>query len=396
MEKCRKDFEILNKNIIYFDNACMSLKPNQVIKKINEYYLEYPACAGRSPHQLSKRLEIEIAKVRNEIKNFISAKSDKEIIFTRNTTEGINLVANSLDLKEGDEVIISDKEHNSNLIPWLKLRKEKGIVLKVCKSNPDNTFNLSNFQKCFSKKTKLVSLVHISNLDGVVNPVKEITKIAHKNKALVLIDAAQSIPHKKISVKDIDCDFLSFSGHKMLGPSGTGVLYGKEKLLKELPQFLVGGETVMDSTYKDYIPETLPAKFEAGLQDYAGIVGLGEAVRYIKKIGLSNIEKQELKLNKLLTDLLKDEDKIELIGPKNPALRSGIFSFNIKGMDHHHVAMILNKANILIRSGAHCVHSWFNQHNLGGSARVSLYFYNTESEIIKFVKELKKILEIVK
>lgn len=395
LKKARKDFPILNKNIIYFDNACMSLKPIPVLKKMNEYYTEYTSCAGRSAHKLSKKLEIEIKKARNEIKSLIGAKSEKEIIFTRNTTEGINLIANTFPLEKGDEVVISDKEHNSNLLPWLKLKKQKGIVLKICKSNNDGTFNINNFENCFSKKTKLVSIVHTSNLDGVTNPIKEISKITHKNKAILLVDAAQSIPHKKVDVSKLNIDFLAFSGHKMLGPSGTGVLYGKESLLEKLPQFLIGGETVMNSTYNDYEVEELPMKFEAGLQDYAGIVGFGEAARYLRNLGLHNIEKHELKLNKILTNALINEPKIQILGPKDPSKRSGVFSFNIKGLDPHHVSMILDKsANILTRSGAHCVHSWFNARNLKGSCRASFYFYNTEEEVEIFVNEVKKIIRI--
>ena len=394
VEKIREDFPVLSKSIIYFDSACMSLKPKQVIDKINEYYNEYPGCAGRSSHKLASRVEEEVAKARNEVKNFINAKYDSEIIFTRNTTESLNLVANSFGLKQGDEVIISDKEHNSNLLPWLKLQ-EKGIKVVVVESDQDNTFNLENFRNSFTSNTKLVSVVHVSNLDGVENPIKEIAQITHQNNALLLVDAAQSAPHKELDVRKLDVDFMAFSGHKMLGPTGTGVLYGKKELLEKLDQFIVGGETVIDSTYQDYKKEELPMRFEAGLQDYAGIIGLGEACRYLKKIGLKKVADHETKLNKMITEALVDNEKIELIGPKEAEKRGGIFSFNIKGMDMHHVARMLDKSkSIMTRSGAHCVHSWFNKHNMKGSVRASLYLYNTEEEVKLFVEEIKKILEL--
>ncbi len=394
VEKIREDFPVLSKSIIYFDSACMSLKPKQVINKINEYYNEYPACAGRSSHKLATKVETEVAKARNEVKNFINAKYDSEIIFTRNTTEGLNLVANSIGLKQGDEVIISDKEHNSNLLPWLKLQ-EKGIKVFVVDSNDDNTFNLENFRNSFTSNTKVVSVVHVSNLDGVENPIKEISQITHKNNALLLVDAAQSVPHKEVDVKKLDVDFMAFSGHKMLGPTGTGVLYGKKEFLEKLDQFIVGGETVIDSTYKDYKIEEIPMRFEAGLQDYAGIIGLGEACRYLKKIGLKKISEHEIKLNKMITEALADNKKIELIGPKEAEKRGGIFSFNIKGIDMHHVARMLDKSkSIMTRSGAHCVHSWFNKHNMKGSVRASLYLYNTEEEVKIFIEEIQKIIKL--
>ncbi len=392
-EKIREDFPVLKNKGIYFDSACMSLKPKQVIDKINEYYAEYTACAGRSIHAWSQRVELEIAKAREQVRKFINAK-EKETIITRNTTEGINLVANTLEFKQGDEVIVSDKEHNSNLLPWLKLRK-KGIKVIVVPSRQDNTFDIEAYEKCFTDRTRLVSVVHTSNLDGVTNPVKEITKIAHKHNALCLVDGAQSVPHKEIDVKTLDIDFLSFSGHKMLGPTGTGILYGKKELLEKLDQFLVGGETVIDSTYDSYKPEEVPAKFEAGLQDYAGITGLGEACAYLKKIGLGRIENHETTLNRAITEALQTENKIRILGPAEAEKRGGIFSFVIEGIDIHHVSKMLDASRgIMTRSGTHCVHSWFNKHGMKGSVRASLYLYNTMQEVEAFVEEVKKIAKL--
>jgi cysteine desulfurase/selenocysteine lyase len=236
---------------------------------------------------------------------------------------------------------------------------------------------------------------HTSNLDGVSIPAKEIIDIAHKHGALVLLDGAQSVPHKEIDVRKLDVDFLAFSGHKMCGPTGTGVLYGKLALLEKLKPFIVGGGTVKNSWYDKQEWEDVPHRFEAGLQDYAGIIGLGEACKYLQSIGMKNIEQHELELNKKMTAALANE--VKLIGPKDPALRGGIFSFNIEGMDMHEIAGILdNSANIAVRAGNHCVHSWFNAHNLKGSVRASVYFYNTLEEVELFVDEVKKILKFLK
>jgi len=385
-EKIRKDFPSIGKGI-YFDSACMSLKPMQVIEKMQEYYMQYPACAGRSVHKFGKRLEDEIDKARREVAKFINSR-EKEIVFTKNATEALNLVANSIELNKGDEIIITDKEHSSNIIPWLKLKKEKGILIRYCESNEDGSFNLEKFKGLFSNKTKLVSVLHVSNIDGYENPVEDIIKISSKNKVRVMIDACQSVPHKKIDVKRIDCDFLAFSGHKMLGPTGTGVLYGKKEELEKLKMFIVGGETIIDANFDDFEPEEIPARFEAGLQNYSGIIGLGEACRYLNKIGMNNIERHEEKLNKIIYEGLKDY--VEVLGSNG-----GIFNFNIKGMTHHEVAKILDSGyGIMVRSGAHCVHEWYNKHKLNGSVRASFYLYNTEDEARKFVEAVKEISKL--
>lgn len=399
VDKVREDFPILQKEIngkpiIYMDNACMTLRPVQVIEKIKEYYTEYPACGERSMHKLGRKVDEGIERSRGILKKFIDARNTKEIIFTKNTTEGINLIANSLDLKQGDVILGTDKEHNSNLLPWQKLAS-RGVKYEIVKSNPDNTFSIENFQEKMNKGVKLVAMVHTSNMDGTTTPMKEIVKIAHDNGALVLMDGAQSVPHHDVNVKKLDVDFLVFSGHKMLGPSGTGVLYGKEKLLEKLGTFLVGGGTVVDTTHTKAEFEELPQKFEAGLQNYAGIIGLGEAANYMMKTGKDNIEKHETELNRKITEGLSDI--VDIIGPKEAEKRSGIFSFNYKKVDPHEIAMMLDEMeNICVRSGAHCVHSWFNVHNLKGSVRASLYLYNTIEECEKFIETLKKVIDVVK
>ena len=378
IEKIRKDFPILDK-VTYLDSACISLKPIQVINKINEYYNQYPACAGRSAHKLSKKVDEEIYKTRKSIQKFLNAKSEKEIVFTRNTTESINLVARSLNIKN---VLISDREHNSNLLPWMYLHK-----FKILKSKDDYTFNMELFKKEV-KNVSLVSVVFTSNIDGYSLPIKEIIKIAHENKALVLLDAAQAVPHKEIDVKKLDVDFLAFSGHKMLGPTGTGILYAKEKLLEEMKPFILGGHTVYNSTYKDYNLEKIPERFEAGLQDYAGIIGLQESVKYLNNIGMKNIVEHEAKLKKYLINELKNMNKISFVGNLND---SGVLSFNIKGMNCHDVAIILDQNNIALRSGSHCCHSWFNANKIDGSVRSSLYLYNNLEDFKILIENLKKI-----
>ena len=397
LDKIRADFKLLSSENrpVYFDSACMSLKPNSVILAMDKYYYEYPACAGRSSHKLGDKVTDKVKETRKLIADFINANNPNEIIFTRNTTEGINLFANSIGLTKGDVVLISNKEHNSNLIPWLLLRDKIGIVVKIIYSNEDGSFNLDNLKELISG-AKLISLVHTSNLDGVTNPVKEIIDIAHKNNVLVFLDAAQSIAHKKIDVKNLDVDFMAFSGHKMLGPTGTGVLYGKYKLLEKIDPFIVGGDTVLYSTYEDYKFLPAPEKFEAGLQDYAGIIGLGEAVKYLTQFDFKEIEEHEFILNDYLTKELQKIPQIKIIGPADPRERSGIVNFYIEGTDMHKFSIMLNEmANISIRSGRHCVHSWFEKNKIFNSARVSLYLYNTKEEVEIFITNLNKIMKIL-
>ncbi len=396
-DKIRADFNILSSKNglvpLYLDNACMSLKPLQVVEAMNDYYFNYPACAGRSSHKLGDKVTKKVKEARQIIAKFINAK-EEEIVFTRNTSEGLNLLANSLDLKKGEAVLISDKEHNSNLVPWLRLRDKTGIEVRVCPSKEDNTFDLEKFSE-LAKGVKLVSMVHTSNLDGVTNPAKEIIEIAHKNGALVCLDVAQSIPHRKIDVQDLDVDFLAFSGHKMLGPTGTGVFYGKKELLEKLSSFLVGGDTVEFTTYNSYKMLPVPEKFEAGLQDYAGIIGLGEAVKYLSQFDYKDIAEHELKLNTYITEELKKISEIKIIGPTDPAQRSGIVNFYIENTDMHKFAIMLDEMeNVEIRSGQHCVHSWFNSKKIYNSARVSLYLYNTMEEAETFITNLNKIIKI--
>jgi cysteine desulfurase/selenocysteine lyase len=389
---------------IYFDNACMTLKPRQVINAMNEYYHNFPACGGhgRSLHWFATEVQKATEEAREKIRSFINAKEVKEIIWTKNTTEGLNLVANCFDLKKGDIVLTTDREHNSNLTPWIELKRRKGIEHKVVRSNEDNSFNMERFEGMMSKKVKLVSMVHTSNLDGYTIPAEEIIKVAHDYGAKVMLDGAQSAPHKPIDVQKLGVDFFAFSVHKMLGPSGMGVLYGKAEEIRELDRFIVGGDTVKDTYYDRAIWQTSPYLYEAGLQNYAGQIGSGVAAEYLLDIGMENISKHEYKLNKYITDGLLEYAEVKILGPLNPEERAGIVSFRIEKKDGspliapRDIANLLDERyNIMIRSGDHCVHSWFNARGIGisGSARGSLYLYNTKQEAEVFLSGIRKIIE---
>ncbi len=396
----REDFPVLGKKIngkqiVYLDSACTTLRPVVVVEAMNDYYNNYPACSGRSVHKFAQKTAEEYSKARMEISKFIGSKKPEEIIFTRNTTEGLNLVIKSLGLKKGDTVITTDKEHNSNLLP-IQMAKEKiGIKHKIIFSKKDGAFGLEAFMSTIGKGAKLVSMVHTSNIDGCTIPAKEIIKIAHDHGALVMLDGAQSVPHMPVDVKKLDCDFLAFSGHKMLGPSGTGVLYGKYELLERLDPFLVGGDTVKNTTYGSHEFLEPPEKFEAGLQNYAGAIGLAAAARYLKTLGMDKIEKHEVELNRLATKLLDEIVKIKILGPSSPEKRGGIIPFVVEGVDIHEVALMLDSENVMIRSGQHCAHSWFNAHKMKGSDRASLYVYNDKNDIKIFVEALEKITRLV-
>jgi cysteine desulfurase/selenocysteine lyase len=398
LEKYRDDFPVLKqvidgKPIIYFDNACMTLKPYPVIDIMNDYYTNFSACGSRSVHKLSTKVTVMVEETRKKFKSFLNARQANEIVFTLNTTQGINLVGNSLGLKKGDIVITTDKEHNSNLAPWHLLADRIGIEHQVTRSTDDGTFDLEQFQGMLGKDVKLISLVHTSNLDGYTIPAKEIIKIAHEHEIPVMLDAAQSAPHQNLDVNDLDVDFLALSVHKMCGPTGVGVLYGKYHLLEDLSPFIVGGDTVEKTTYENSLFLKPPAKFEAGLQNYAGLLGAGVAVDYLTGIGMEAISEHEIELNKYVTRGLKQLKGVSIIGPADPTLRGGITGFNVEGLNPHDIAMILDEtANILIRSGMHCVHSWFNSRGVEGSVRVAFYLYNTRSEVDVFLEQLQELI----
>lgn len=399
VERYRKDFPILQKDIggmpvVYFDNACLTLKPQQVIDAMNDYYVNFPACGGRSVHKLSTKVTTRYEESRRVLRDFLNAAADKECIFTKNATEAMNIVANSLDLKKGDRVLTTDREHNSNLVPWHIARDRTGIKHEPVPSTEEFTFDLETYKEMMGKDVKIVSMVHTSNLDGYTTPAKDIIEVAHDHGALVMLDGAQSAPHKEVDVQDLDVDFYALSIHKCLGPSGVGALYGKYDLLKDMRPFIAGGDTVRMTTQERSMFLDPPGRFEAGLQNYSGIIGMAPALRYIMDVGKANIAEHEKRLNRIITDGLKDEAGLHIIGPKDPDLRGGIFSFNLDIVDPHDIAMILDEtANILMRSGMHCVHSWFDKHKINGSARASVYLYNTEAEAKFFVEKVKDLIQ---
>jgi cysteine desulfurase/selenocysteine lyase len=393
----RDDFSFLTQSRwIYFDNACQSLRPRQVVEAIADYYNNYPVCAGRSNYRLAVELQNKLTEVRQQVTDFIGAKKSNEIVFTRNTTEGINLIANSYPFAVGDVVLISDKEHNSNLVPWLLLAKTKKIKVEVVSTNPNNTWNWESFNQKLSNKVKIVALGITSNLDGATIPFEEIIKKSHQFGAKVLLDGAQWAGHHQTEVSKWGTDFFVFSGHKTLGPTGTGVLYGKEEELAKLQPYQVGGSTVADTSYTDFELLGIPERFEAGLQDYSGILGLGEALRYLGSIGWSEIEAHEKELTEIIIEGLEKIPDINIIGPKESDKRSGIISFYHPKAESHQISIILDQtANIMVRSGRHCVHSWFNDRGVKDCVRASTAFYNTIEEAEKTITELKKIVEVL-
>jgi len=396
----RKDFPTLCKDNppAYLDNACVTLKPQQVIDSISDYYTKYPGCGGRSVHSYGTQVSRLVQQSRKSLAKFINANSVNEMIFTSNTTNSLNQVAKGLSWDEGDIIITGDREHNSNLVPWLQLKDEFGIDLRVVKSNSDNTFNMQNFEEACSQagdKLKLVSMSHIGNLDGVKIPIKEIAKVTHDYDALISVDGAQSTPHMKVDVKDLGIDFLSFSIHKMCGPSGMGALWGREELLENMRTIKAGGQTITSTTYDSVEWAKPPAKFEGGLGNFAGMIASGSAIDYLSKLDMDSIHAHEVQLNRIMTDGIKHLNGIEIIGPENPEMRSGICSILMNDLPAHDIAILLDEAaGVMVRSGHHCVNSWFNDKgHVDGSLRASTYFYNTEEEAKLFVDTFCEAVE---
>lgn len=400
LEKIRADFPILQqqvhgKPLCYFDNAATTQKPQFVIDTLNEYYTSMNANIHRAVHHLSEVSTVAFENARTKIKNFINASSEKEIIFTRGTTESINLVANSFGrhlLKENDEIIISEMEHHSNIVPWQFLRDEKKINLKVIPIDSNGEIIFEEFEKMISPKTKLVSVVFISNSLGTVNPVEKIIELAHKNGIPVLVDAAQAIQHLKIDVQKLDCDFLAFSGHKIYGPTGIGVLYGKRTLLEAMPPFLGGGDMISKVTFKETTYNELPYKFEAGTSNIADAIGLGAAIDYVSSIGLDAIAAHETELLKYATDKLLKVPGIKIIG--NAKNKSSVISFVIENIHPHDVGTFLDFEGIAIRTGHHCTQPVMDHFDIPATSRVSFAMYNKIEEIDILHEGLKKIIEV--
>ena len=394
-KKLKKDFPIFknNKNLIYFDNASTTQKPKQVIGAIKRFYETSNANIHRGVYKLSQKATKEYEESKKIVAEFINASKD-EIIFTRSTTEAINFLSYTLLSilpKEKNEIVLTEMEHHSNLVPWQQLAKRNKMHLKFIKMKSDFTLDMRDAKRKITNKTAILSVVHVSNSLGTINPVKKIIRIAKKKNAITIVDAAQSVGHMKVDVKDLDCDFFAFSGHKILGPLGIGVLYGKTRLLEKLQPFNFGGDMIKFVSFEDAEWNTIPEKFEAGTQNIAGAVGLAEAIKYLKKIKIINIEKYEKKLIKYLLKKIEKIEKIEIYNSmKNTA---GILSFNIKGIHSHDIASLLDDYNIAIRAGHHCTMPLMKKLKISGTARVSFYFYNTKEDIDKFVKALKEIIE---
>ncbi|MCG5060457.1 MAG: SufS family cysteine desulfurase [Limnoraphis sp. WC205] len=402
-DKVRSEFPILHQEVnghplVYLDNAATSQKPKAVINALRNYYEGYNSNVHRGIHALSAKATDEYEAARQKVANFVNAASYQEIIYTRNASEAINLVAYSWGLnnvKAGDEIILSVMEHHSNLVPWQMLAQRSGAVLKFVELTATQEFDLEQFKRLISPRTKLVSVVHVSNVLGCINPVEEICKIAHENGAKVLIDACQSLPHMSVDVQAIDCDWLVGSGHKMCAPTGIGFLYGKREILKEMPPFLGGGEMI-DQVYLDrFTFGELPHKFEAGTPAIGEAIALGAAVDYLTAIGMDNIHAYEQELTAYLFSKLREIPDLKIYGPQPQADGSGraaLASFSVGEVHANDLSTLLNDAGVAIRSGNHCTQPLHQYLNVNSSARASFYFYNTREEVDVFITELKEAI----
>ena len=394
---CRNDFPTLQGDNppAYLDNACVTLKPQSVINSIHRYYTETPGCGGRSVHRYGTAISKAVSDARTKLGTFLNAATPNEIVFTRNATHSINQIAHGMSWQKGDVVLTTDREHNSNLVPWLQLEQEQGIDHRVVPSKEDNTFDMEAFEAACAdagKNLKMVAMSHVGNLDGVAAPIEQITKVAHDHDALVAIDGAQSTPHMNVDVQALDIDFLSFSIHKMCGPSGMGGLWGRYDLLDNLRTIQSGGQTVQSSTYTEATWAKPPARFEGGLGNFSGMMATGAAIDYLAGLDMNAVHEHEVKLNRIMTDGVKDLSGVSIIGPEDPSQRGGICSLLMDGLPAHDVALLLDEAaGVMVRSGQHCVHSWFaDRGHPQGSLRASAYLYNNEEDVRRFVDTLNE------
>ena len=396
--RIRDKFPILNKKInnnqlVYFDNAATTQKPIQVIESINKYYSEYNANIHRGIHTLAEKATQEYEKTRKTVSKFINSRSEKEVIFTRGTTEGINLIASSFVknfIKKGDEIIISEMEHHSNIVPWQMICEENGIILKTINVFENGEIDLDNFKELISNKTKFLSIVHTSNTLGTVNPIKEMIEICKQNNINTMIDGAQASAHSKIDVQDLNCDFFVLSAHKMYGPTGVGIVYGKEEILEKMPPYMGGGEMIKDVNFKKTTYNELPYKFEAGTPNIGDVIGFNEALSFINNIGLDNISLYEKELKNYASNSFNKIEGINIIG--NSKNKIGIFSFTMDKIHYYDLGLLLDSKGIAIRTGHHCTQPLMDKFNLEGTARVSLAIYNTKNEIDYFVEKLKQLI----
>jgi len=398
VHEIRKDFPILhrlvhNKPLIYFDNAATTQKPKQVIDTITNYYSNLNSNIHRGVHYLSQAATSEFECARNIVKSFINARYDEEIIFTRGATEAINLVAYSYgetNLKEGDEVLITEMEHHSNIVPWQIVCSKTGAKLKVVPFDDNGELILDELEKIISPKTKIVSVVHISNSLGTINPIEYIIRRAHDVGAVVLIDGSQSIQHLPVGVQKLDCDFFVFSGHKIYGPTGIGVLYGKKEILESMPPYQGGGDMILSVTFEKTIYNVLPHKFEAGTPHIEGAIGLGSAIRYVQNIGLDVIFDYETKLLNYASERLKEIPEVKIIG--NAKNKASLVSFVVENVHPHDIGTLLDRDGIAIRTGHHCTEPVMRHFGVPATSRASFAFYNTFEEIDQLVLSLKKIV----
>jgi len=400
IQKIREDFPILktkiyDKPLVYLDNGATTQKPKQVIDKITEVYTKYNSNIHRGVHFLSNKATDETENARKVVQQFINANRSCEIIFTRGTTEAINLVAYSFGekfIEQGDEIIVSEMEHHSNLVPWQLIAEKYGAKVVMLPFTDAGELQIDKLDSLITEKTKLIAVNHVSNSLGTVNPVKEIIKTAHSKNVKVLIDGAQAVQHIKVDVKELDCDFYVFSGHKIYAPTGIGVLYGKESILDEMPPFQGGGEMIESVSFEKTTFNELPFKFEAGTPNYTGSIALAEAIRYVTNWGIENIAQYETELLHYATDKLKSIQGLEIVG--NAKNKTSVISFNIKGIHSYDVGMILDKLGIAVRTGTHCTEPVMTHYGIPGTVRASFAFYNTKEEVDALYNGLLKVVEM--
>jgi len=380
----------------YLDSACMSLVPTVVLDAMMEYYRDFPGCAGRSLHRFSEEVGRRYENARNAFARFLGRSDPSGVVFQRNATEAINLVGEGLPWKAGDRVLVSDREHNSNLIVWQRLAAERGIRIEVLPLPDDGGFDMAALEERLAHGVRLVSLFHTSNLDGRTLPIREITERAHDRGALVLFDGCQAAPHQKVELDRLGVDFYAVSAHKMLGPTGTGVLAAAPEPLARLRPLVVGGETVEWSTVDGHALRPPPHRFEAGLQNYAGVLGAHAGIDYLTRVGFEAVESQQYAVNARVTAAFEDEPRIHLIGPVDPRMRSSVFAFTVDGVDPNDVAVFLDEGHdVMVRSGMHCVHSFYAARDLPGNVRASFYLYTDRSDADRFIAGLRELLEKV-
>ena len=397
IEEIRKDFPILsrtvyNRPLVYLDNAATTQKPRAVVEAMTDEYYSVNANVHRGVHYLSQQATELHEQARANVQEFINARSEAEIIFTRGTTESLNLVAFSFGeafLKEGDEVLVSVMEHHSNIVPWQMLRERKGIVLKVIPMTDEGEIDLEAYKNLFSPRTRLVSIAHVSNVLGTVNPVKEMTAIAHAQGAKVLVDGAQSVPHRRVDVQDIDCDFLTFSGHKIYGPTGIGVLYGREELLEQMPPYQGGGEMIARVSFEKTTYERLPFKFEAGTPDYVGSHALAVALDYVRRIGQDEIAAHEADLTRYAMEQLSLIPEMKIYGTARE--KDAVISFNVGNIHPLDLGTLLDRLGIAIRTGHHCAQPLMARCGVESMARASFALYNTRAEVDTLVAGIDRV-----